>query len=904
MIRLPVNFRVMSTVRFRVALSCAIVFLSALFFGGMSPKLSASVHKEQAEKWQVVDDFKHADMWYHGHHWETLTPGHWMIRNHALRRRLKNNGQGNPDTKFPWHWSTGGKDVEPRTGNRVPDLPMGMLWHRDWSLTGNYSVRATFTIRDLKPKGRGEKDGFLGLCFGGECLYESRDFRAKGNGAISASWMATWHRDGGYRLHEHAKKGKGFPSGQGLTLKAGDQLQVVLRVLSSAAGSKENADIVIELTHGNTTKQLKKSNVNRKKFTEGYFGLVAYGALDFEVNQVEILPEANRASKLQINDLHICYPLGDTMKQVKGKWGCRFIAMFRSPGKKVEIRVADSPQPKGGWKNVPVAGTAQIVDNEWRRYTSVVYVTMPISPAKATQYYTVWKDGVNVTRDPRPAESSEGYLGPKNYVGRLPQLTAPYRVCSLGGHALLHGGTTLKQTGTYQKNWVHGQPTQNAYKDFETYNFQVINWDDDVWYLELMFPPPSTDDAYKVITLTIANETTRWQMMRHWNIINPGDHDYGMDDIKGPEQILVRKHDDLGQDSEYMRRNFDINHHLTQGLETQIGTKNPKDWRRWKMPNGDFSILVLESRLWRTSQDTNIWVKGGWGHKKGLYDRSDPTRTLLGEEQFAWLKQIVETETAPLICVTGINCLSPVLTGRLIEKKTGYRFANNDRVAADYAGWVAAGSERVLQVLGSRPGIISVYGDVHLAVTVENKKQRLIESSCGPIGRGGSRGLKKDWAVQMKDFNGKPVKVHMLYHIQYDSPTLQKKAKNAPPHWNFLEQEFEPRGKDPRMQLRIRNIIDPPTAKPRGGGIIDRRASTTGRLPSCGLPKIKTIPNADVHFRRLDGRTIRGVRSLPDGTVPVNSLIDVAPGTRVIMTAHNGKKVDSQIVHTLKVNAK
>jgi len=46
------------------------------------------------------------------------------------------------------------------------------------------------------------------------------------------------------------------------------------------------------------------------------------------------------------------------------------------------------------------------------------------------------------------------------------------------------------------------------------------------------------------------------------------------------------------------------------------------------MPNGDFILIVMESRLWRTSRDTYIWVKDGWGHKTALYDRRDPTRTL------------------------------------------------------------------------------------------------------------------------------------------------------------------------------------------------------------------------------------------------------------------------------------
>ena len=74
-------------------------------------------------------------------------------------------------------------------------------------------------------------------------------------------------------------------------------------------------------------------------------------------------------------------------------------------------------------------------------------------------------------------------------------------------------------------------------------------WEDDVWYMELVMYPPSTDDAYKIVALSICGPTSRWQMMRHWNVINPGDHDYGMDDVKGPEQIAIRKTDGLGKDA-------------------------------------------------------------------------------------------------------------------------------------------------------------------------------------------------------------------------------------------------------------------------------------------------------------------------------------------------------------------
>jgi hypothetical protein len=802
-------------------------------------------------------------------------------------------GNHNPITSFPWHWSSGGKKVEPRMGNRTPDLPMGMIWQRDWKLTQNYEIHATFTVRDLDPKGRGEKGGFMGVCFGGECLYESRSWKAKPG---ARSWMALWQKDGTFGLYDHIGNGQPIDKDSIVKmqkLKAGDQAKIIVHVYGS---DPDRATVRATFVHNGLTKLVEIREVNRKLYTEGYFGLACYGALDFEVNKIELTHGKNEAKPIQLNELHVCYPLGDTLRKIGDRWICKFIAIFRSEGQKVEVRLADSPSPLGGWREVPVAGTAVIVDNDWRRYTALIDVTLPFSLAEKTLYYTVWKDDVDVTEDPRPAEPERGYLGTKKYVGRLPQLKAPYRVCTLGGHALHAGGTTLTRAGTFEKNWIHGQPTKDAYKYFEDYNFQIINWDDDVWYLELLFPPPSTDDAYKIITLSIANPTTRWQMMRHWNVINPGDHDYGMDDVKGPEQILVRKHDDLGQDSEYMRRNFDINHHLVQGLEERIGKKNPKDWRQWKMPNGDFSLIVLESRLWRSSQDTDIWVEGGWGHRTALYDRRDPTRTLLGEEQFAWLQEVVRTETAPLICITGINCMHPIFTGRLVDPETEYRFHQEDRVAADYAGWVKAGVDRLLDVLGGRPGIVSVYGDIHLACIVEDKKHRVIESSCGPIGRGGSRSLKKDWGLNMKDYDGRDVQIHALYHAKYGTPDLQ--PRKGPPHWNFLEKEFDPRALDPVFTVKIRNIIDPPKALPQGGGHVVRKASTTGRPPDCSLPELWTLPNADVHFTHLDGRPIRGTRSLSNGRVQVSKLPDVQPGTKILVTSTDGNEADVQIVTT------
>ena len=359
-------------------------------------------------------------------------------------------------------------------------------------------------------------------------------------------------------------------------------------------------------------------------------------------------------------------------------------------------------------------------------------------------------------------------------------------------------------------------------------------------------------------------------MMRHWNTINPGDHDYGMDDVKGPEQIAIRTQDNLGQDPDYMRRNFQIVHHLVTGDDAPSGTENPKKWRRWKMPNRDFSLLILDSRLWRSSQDTNIWDDQGWEAKESLYSRTDVTRSLLGEEQFAWLRETIRTDSSPLICLTGINGMHTIWTGNGRRENAKTSLGERDRVAADYAGWVAAGADRVLEVLGSREGVTTVYGDVHVGMIARNLSQRIYECSFGPIGRSGGRGVKEGFGPRMRDFDGRELEIKALYHQSYDTPDLRK--LDGPFYWNFLEMEFDPRGEDPQIALRIRNLVDGPSDEPRGGGSILERASETGRVPSCSLPPTKLLPDAEVLVTAMDGRPLRGGRTLSNGQLAIRGV--------------------------------
>ena len=132
-----------------------------------------------------------------------------------------------------------------------------------------------------------------------------------------------------------------------------------------------------------------------------------------------------------------------------------------------------------------------------------------------------------------------------------------------------------------------------------------------------------------------------------------------------------------------MRRNFQIVQHLSLGDENPLADQNPKNWRRWRTPNKDLSIYILDSRTWRTSQDTNIWDDEGWGHETNLYDRKDPSRTLLGEEQFSWLTNKIKTDPSTQLCITGINGLHTIWAG-VKKDKLGTHFSQRDRVVANY----------------------------------------------------------------------------------------------------------------------------------------------------------------------------------------------------------------------------
>jgi hypothetical protein len=862
------------------------------------------------QKKETLFNFNHEDSLVHPDGWESLNPGYWQVKNKALRRRVSNVGDRARAIGFPFHNATHKNKGAYKTEYDA-SLPKGILYRRDWKMNSEFSLRAEFRYLADRPAAEKENEknwkmfndgwGLMGLAFGSDSVFNS--YGKKEGLAVTVGWSDAKECfiDPGRRRF-NSKKGTNpkvpkLNKVKAPVLKVNDRIQLQVDVLD------RGSECLVKASYQFPTETIELEASLPKYYLQGYVGVVGRGLIDFEILNFEVLPNKNPPLEYKEIQCYNCYPLGDTLKSHDGVWSVKFIAMFHQFGQRAELRISDQEYPKGGWANVPVAGHAKIVDHEWRRNTSVITAELPFNPSDKTMYYTVWKDGVDVTADIRIGSATTGegtglvgdVPATGSYVGRLPQLVAPYKLCGLSCHAISGGLQMQNAEGHYyheHKGWhFRDQPSLGSYKYLEDFKFQVMVWEDDVWYMELLLYPPSTDDAYKVVKNSICGPTSRWQMMRHWNIINPGDHDYGMDDIKGPEQLILRKTEGLGQDTAYLKRNFQIVHHLVTGAEEVDPLENPKKWRSWRMPKGDFSFYILDSRLWRSSQDVDIWDDQGWGGFKSLYDRTDPTRSLLGEEQFAWLQEQLQKDASPLICLTGINGMHTVWTPQ----------EQRDRVMADYAGWVKAGSDRVLELLGSRKGVVTVYGDVHNGCIMKNMEHGIIECSFGPIGRMGGRGVIPGFGPKMKDTDGRDLEIYALYHKTYKDMKLQKHEKGDPFYYNFLEMEFDPRTKDPSIGLRVRNMIDSPKNKVRGGGSLETVASKTGRENQCQLPKIKTLARADVYFRLTDGTPVQAIRSRDDGTLPIQGLVDVKPGEKLIMTAYDGKKVDSKQVVTLLI---
>lgn len=51
----------------------------------------------------------------------------------------------------------------------------------------------------------------------------------------------------------------------------------------------------------------------------------------------------------------------------------------------------------------------------------------------------------------------------------------------------------------------------------------------------------------------------------------------------------------------------------------------------------------------------------------------------------------------------------------------------------------------------------------------------------------------------------------------------------------------------------------------------------------------------------IDGHPVRGARSDSQGVPKVKGLVDVQPGTKILVTAFDGKETDSQVLTTVSI---
>ena len=373
---------------------------SAAGAGAIALSNQVAVAAKPAIAGTVVDDFARADSLFHGADWEGLNPGYWKIENGALRRRLKNYGDRARRTGFPYHSETHAK--KPMETEYDPSLPQGVLWRRDRKLKGDYKLTMHGTFRGAvveRREGDGEDwkmyqagYGVAGLAIGGKNVFE-------GYGRERNTTIIGWHDDGSLAVLK-APKSKGKAAGakrvEAPGMKEGEVFTLSVEVRRDAGGT---ATVTAVFTVGDQVATLVREGVPRRH-TEGYFGVVGRGLADFEINGIGVEADESRPLEIGVADCCACYPLGDSLKEVDGTWQVKFVGVFASDGERVDVRVSDSESPEGGWAKVPVAGSAAIVNHEWRRNTAVVTASLPVRPAEATLYYTVWKDGVDVTAVP------------------------------------------------------------------------------------------------------------------------------------------------------------------------------------------------------------------------------------------------------------------------------------------------------------------------------------------------------------------------------------------------------------------------------------------------------------------------------------------------------------------------
>ena len=109
--------------------------------------------------------------------------------------------------------------------------------------------------------------------------------------------------------------------------------------------------------------------------------------------------------------------------------------------------------------------------------------------------------------------------------------------------------------------------------------------------------------------------------------------------------------------------------------------------------------------------------------------------------------------------------------------------------------------------------------------------------------------------------------------------------------WNLI-----PHSKIQTSSFASETLLTHPTKHLAEEESLDTTSSRTGRTPTAKIPSIRVLPDADVHFYRTDGSAIRGTRSNSQGKIDITGLIDISPGTKVIVNAFDGFRSESKVI--------
>ena len=317
------------------------------------PISSQSVNSKQGVESEFLFDRSNSN--YHGHQWQTLNPGFWKIENGALRRRLQNYGDRARRTGFPFHAET--HNFAYKT-DYDPSLDCGVIYAPQWKLSGEYQLETEFTYhadRPAVPKGdqsdwKMYQDGYglMGVAIGSKSVFQSYNRLGQ---LISIGWNDKQQ----LVIMGPAKNAKkssqaGLSAANDSILKSTDAMQLNpgdrCRLIVHVQPSEDNR-CQIRVTFSANSKTVSLTHSLPIQKTEGFVGVLSRGLIDFDVTRFKVQPYQNEPLKIGHADCLVCYPLGDTLALKGGNWHVRFVGMFASDGKKIEIRVADSPAPRG-----------------------------------------------------------------------------------------------------------------------------------------------------------------------------------------------------------------------------------------------------------------------------------------------------------------------------------------------------------------------------------------------------------------------------------------------------------------------------------------------------------------------------------------------------------------------------